>query len=137
MGWHHAELENRAWRQRQSPSLHAKRVKIDDRHGRDLQLDLELMYRLRPMPKAGIPGRIGGNNARRAAALLHLRNNQAKQPMPIHTIAHDRVKPAGVAKVKQAIAEFVPDIRANAPGTRITSPGTRRTIQPLRAFLCF
>jgi hypothetical protein len=33
--------------------------------------------------------------------------------MPIHTIAHYRVKPSGVDKVKQAIAEFVPHIRAN------------------------
>jgi quinol monooxygenase YgiN len=39
--------------------------------------------------------------------------------MPIHTIAHYRAKPSGVDKVKQAIAEFVPHIRANEPGSRI------------------
>jgi quinol monooxygenase YgiN len=39
--------------------------------------------------------------------------------MPVHTIAHYRVKPAGVDKVKQAIAEFVPHVRANEPGTRL------------------
>jgi quinol monooxygenase YgiN len=39
--------------------------------------------------------------------------------MPIHTIAHYRVKPSGVDKVKQAIAEFVPHVRANEPGTRL------------------
>ena len=39
--------------------------------------------------------------------------------MPIQTIAHYRVKPSGIDKVKQAIAEFVPYVRANEPGTRL------------------
>jgi quinol monooxygenase YgiN len=39
--------------------------------------------------------------------------------MPIQTIAHYRVKPSGVEKVKRAIAEFVPYVRANEPGTRL------------------
>ena len=39
--------------------------------------------------------------------------------MPIHTIAHYRVRLSGVDKVKQAIAEFVPHVRANEPGTRL------------------
>jgi quinol monooxygenase YgiN len=38
--------------------------------------------------------------------------------MPIQTIAHYRVKPSGVDKVKRAIAEFVPYVKANEPGTR-------------------
>jgi quinol monooxygenase YgiN len=39
--------------------------------------------------------------------------------MPIQTIAHYRVKPSAVDKVKRAIAEFVAYIRANEPGTRL------------------
>jgi|HubBroStandDraft_6_1064221.scaffolds.fasta_scaffold331002_2 hypothetical protein len=39
--------------------------------------------------------------------------------MPIHAVAHYSAKPSGVDKVKQAIAEFVPHIRANEPGPRI------------------
>jgi quinol monooxygenase YgiN len=39
--------------------------------------------------------------------------------MPIQTIAHYRVKPSGVDKVKRAIAEFVPYVRANEPGTKV------------------
>ena len=39
--------------------------------------------------------------------------------MPIHTIAQYRVKPSGVDKVKRAIAEFVPHVRANEPGTKL------------------
>ena len=39
--------------------------------------------------------------------------------MPIHTIAQYRVKPSGVDKVKRAIAEFVPYVRANEPGTKL------------------
>ena len=39
--------------------------------------------------------------------------------MPIQTIAHYRVKPSGVDKVKRAIAEFVPYVKANEPGTRL------------------
>jgi quinol monooxygenase YgiN len=39
--------------------------------------------------------------------------------MPIQTIARYRVKPSGVDKVKQAIAEFVPYVKANEPGTRL------------------
>jgi len=39
--------------------------------------------------------------------------------MPIQTIAQYRVKPSGVDKVKRAIEEFVPYVRANEPGTRL------------------
>jgi quinol monooxygenase YgiN len=39
--------------------------------------------------------------------------------MPIHSIARYRVKPSGVDKVKRAIAEFVPYVRANEPGTKL------------------
>jgi quinol monooxygenase YgiN len=39
--------------------------------------------------------------------------------MPIQTIATYRVKPSGVEKVKRAIAEFVPYVRANEPGTKL------------------
>ena len=39
--------------------------------------------------------------------------------MPIQTIAHYRVKPSGVDKVKQAIAEFVPHVRDHEPGTKL------------------
>ena len=39
--------------------------------------------------------------------------------MPIQTIAHYRVKPSGIDKVKRAIAEFVPYVRANEPGTKL------------------
>jgi len=37
--------------------------------------------------------------------------------MPIHTIAEYRVRPEGVAKVKRAIEEFVPYVKASEPGT--------------------
>jgi quinol monooxygenase YgiN len=39
--------------------------------------------------------------------------------MPIQTIARYRVRPSGIDKVKRAIAEFVPYVRANEPGTRL------------------
>jgi quinol monooxygenase YgiN len=39
--------------------------------------------------------------------------------MPIQTIAHYRVKPSGVDKVKRAIAEFVAYVRANEPGSKV------------------
>ena len=39
--------------------------------------------------------------------------------MPIQTIARYRVKPSGIEKVKRAIAEFVPYVRANEPGTKL------------------
>jgi quinol monooxygenase YgiN len=39
--------------------------------------------------------------------------------MPIQTIAHYRVKPSGVDKVRQAIAKFVVHVRANEPGTKL------------------
>jgi quinol monooxygenase YgiN len=39
--------------------------------------------------------------------------------MPIQTIAEYRVRPEGVEKVKRAIEEFVPWIKANEPGTRM------------------
>ena len=38
--------------------------------------------------------------------------------MPIHTIAHYRVKPSGIDKVRRAIAEFVVHVRDSEPGTR-------------------
>ena len=39
--------------------------------------------------------------------------------MAIYTIAEYRVRPSGVDKVKQAIEEFVPYVKANEPGTRM------------------
>jgi predicted transcriptional regulator len=39
--------------------------------------------------------------------------------MLIHTIAQYRVTPPGVDKVKRAIAEFVPYVRANESGTKL------------------
>ena len=39
--------------------------------------------------------------------------------MPIQTIARYRVRLSGVDKVKRAIAEFVPYVRANEPGTKL------------------
>jgi quinol monooxygenase YgiN len=39
--------------------------------------------------------------------------------MPIQTIAQYRVKPSGVDKVKRAIMEFVPYVRANERGTKL------------------
>jgi quinol monooxygenase YgiN len=39
--------------------------------------------------------------------------------MPIQTIAHYRVKPSAVDKVRQAIANFVVHVRANEPGTKL------------------
>ena len=39
--------------------------------------------------------------------------------MPIYTIAEYRVRPEGAAKVRKAIEEFVPYIRASEPGTRL------------------
>lgn len=39
--------------------------------------------------------------------------------MAIYTIAEYRVRKSGLEKVKRAIEEFVPYIRANEPGTRM------------------
>jgi quinol monooxygenase YgiN len=39
--------------------------------------------------------------------------------MPIQTIATYRVRSSGIDKVKRAIAEFVPHVKANEPGTRL------------------
>lgn len=39
--------------------------------------------------------------------------------MPIYTIAEYRVRQSGVDKVKRAIQEFVPYVKANEPGTRM------------------
>jgi quinol monooxygenase YgiN len=39
--------------------------------------------------------------------------------MPIYTIAQYRVKASGVAKVRRAIEEFVPFVKAHEPGTRM------------------
>ncbi|HYL72650.1 MAG TPA: antibiotic biosynthesis monooxygenase family protein [Bryobacteraceae bacterium] len=39
--------------------------------------------------------------------------------MPIYTIAQYRVRPAGIAKVQQAIEEFVRYVQANEPATRV------------------
>ncbi len=39
--------------------------------------------------------------------------------MAIYTIAEYRVRPEGVEKVKRAIQEFVPYVKAKEPGTRM------------------
>jgi len=39
--------------------------------------------------------------------------------MPIYTIAQYQVKPSAVDKVRQAVEEFVPYVKANEPGTRL------------------
>ena len=39
--------------------------------------------------------------------------------MPIYTTAQYRVKKSGVEKVKRAIEDFLPYIRAHEPGTRV------------------
>jgi quinol monooxygenase YgiN/uncharacterized protein YndB with AHSA1/START domain len=39
--------------------------------------------------------------------------------MPIYTIAQYQVRPSGTEKVKRAIEEFVPYVKANEPGTRM------------------
>ena len=39
--------------------------------------------------------------------------------MAIYTVAEYRVRPEGVEKVKRAIQEFVPYVRAKEPGTRM------------------
>jgi quinol monooxygenase YgiN len=39
--------------------------------------------------------------------------------MAIYTIAEYRVRHSGVEKVKRAIEEFVPYVKANEPGTRM------------------
>jgi len=38
--------------------------------------------------------------------------------MPIYTIAHYKIRPQGINKVKRAIEEFVTYVTANEPGTR-------------------
>ena len=39
--------------------------------------------------------------------------------MPIYTIADYEVRASGIEKVKRAIEEFVPFVRANEPGTQL------------------
>ncbi len=39
--------------------------------------------------------------------------------MAIYTIAQYNVRPEGIEKVKQAIREFVPDVKTSEPGTRM------------------
>jgi quinol monooxygenase YgiN len=39
--------------------------------------------------------------------------------VPIYTIAEYQVRPSGVEKVKRAIEEFVPYVKAKEPGTRM------------------
>jgi quinol monooxygenase YgiN len=39
--------------------------------------------------------------------------------VPTYTIAEYRVRPEGVEKVKRAIEEFVPYVKASEPGTRM------------------
>jgi len=39
--------------------------------------------------------------------------------MPIYTIAQYKVRTQGIEKVKQAIQEFVPYVKAHEPGTKM------------------
>ena len=39
--------------------------------------------------------------------------------MPVYTIAEYQVRPSGVEKVKKAIADFLPHIKANEAGTQM------------------
>jgi quinol monooxygenase YgiN len=48
-----------------------------------------------------------------------LPDNLKADAMPIHTIAQYRLKKSGVEKVKRAIEEYLPYIRAHEPGTRV------------------
>jgi quinol monooxygenase YgiN len=43
----------------------------------------------------------------------------APAKMPIYTIAEYQVRPSGVDRVKRAIEEFVPYVKAKEPGTRM------------------
>lgn len=47
------------------------------------------------------------------------RSRQNRLNMPIYTIAEYRVRPEGIEKVKRAIEEFVPYVKAKEPGTRL------------------
>jgi quinol monooxygenase YgiN len=49
----------------------------------------------------------------------NLEKFERKSHVAIYTIAEYRVKPSGVEKVKRAIEEFVPYVRASEPGTRM------------------
>src|ERR1700730_6502772 len=83
------------------------------------------------MSKAKIRGRIGGNSDLSPCPSFTVIFSFRESPMPIHTIAQYRVKPSGVDKVKRAIAEVVPYVRANEPGTNLSlacpiEPGTKK-----------
>jgi len=56
--------------------------------------------------------------------------------MPIYTIAEYQVRPSGVDKVKRAIEEFVPYVKANEPGTRMYLAWQQRN-DPTRFVHCF
>jgi quinol monooxygenase YgiN len=71
------------------------------------------------MSKAKIRGRIGGNSDLSPRPPFTVIFSFREAPMPIHTIAQYCVKPSGIDKVKRAIAEFVPYVRANEPGTKL------------------
>jgi quinol monooxygenase YgiN len=71
------------------------------------------------MSKVKIRGRIGGNSDLSPRPSFTIIFSFREAPMPIHTIAQYRVKPSGIDKVKRAIAEFVPYVRANEPGTKL------------------
>ena len=46
--------------------------------------------------------------------------------MPVYMIAEYRVRAEGIDKVKRAIEEFVPHVRANEPGTRLYEAWQRK-----------
>lgn len=47
--------------------------------------------------------------------------------MPIYTIAEYQVRKSGVDKVKRAIEEFLPYVKANEPGTRLYVAWQKKT----------
>ncbi|MDR3471489.1 MAG: antibiotic biosynthesis monooxygenase [Devosia sp.] len=46
--------------------------------------------------------------------------------MPVQTIAEYSVRASGIAKVKRAIADFLPYIEANEPGTKVYAAWQRQ-----------
>src|ERR1700730_18486299 len=71
------------------------------------------------MLKAKILGRIGGNNDLSPRPPFTVIFSFREEETGRHSVALYRVKPSGVDKVKRAIAEFVPYVRANEPGTKL------------------